>query len=192
MSPRFWTRPEDRVVRVSALLRRQREQRRQLPVDHLHGQRRQRDERQRQVDREHGAGDELVGVGHAPRRLARLLGEVGDGLHPRVGEHRDRDREREVRPGGRDAPVDVVDEDRGAEDEEHAEQDEQHLGREVEHREDDRELRRLLDADDVERDEDHDHDRRRRRCPTGSSSAAPRRSRGSAARRTPTSATVTT
>ena len=46
----------------------------------------------------------------------------------------------------------------GAEDEEEAEQDEQHLRREVEHREHDRELRRLLDADDVERDEDHDHD----------------------------------
>ena len=150
--------PEDRIVGVPALLRRQREQRRQLAVDHLHRQRRQRHERQRQVDREDGARDELVGVGNAPRRLARLLGQVGDGLHPRVGEHRDRHREREVRPGRRDAPVDVVDEDRGAEDEEHAEQHEEHLRREVEHREHDRELRRLLDADDVERDEDHDHD----------------------------------
>ena len=45
--------PEDRVVRVAALLRRQREQRRVLAVDQLHGQRRERDGGEREVDREH-------------------------------------------------------------------------------------------------------------------------------------------
>jgi hypothetical protein len=54
--------------------------------------------------------------------------------------------------------VNVVDEDLRAEDEHEPERDEQHLGREVDDRERDRELRRLLDADDVEDDEDHDHD----------------------------------
>ncbi len=54
--------------------------------------------------------------------------------------------------------MDVVDEDLGAEDEHEAERDEQHLRREVEHRQRDRELGRLLDADDVEHDEEHDHD----------------------------------
>ena len=43
---------EDRVVRVAALLRRQREQRRQLAADLDHGQGRERHEREREVDRE--------------------------------------------------------------------------------------------------------------------------------------------
>ena len=130
-----------------------------LPVDHLHGKGRERDQRKRQVDREDGGCNELVGIRHGPRRLACLLGEVGDRLHARVREHRDRHGEREVRPGGGDAPVDVVDEDRRAEDEEEAEEDEQDLCGEIEDRQHDRELRRLLDADDVQRHEDDDHPR---------------------------------
>ena len=149
---------EDRIVRVAALLRRQRQQGRQLAADLDHRQRRERDQRQREVDREDRERHEPVGVGNVLDRVAHLLGEVGDGLHPRVRKHRHRDRDREVPPGRRDAPVDVVDEDLRAEDEHEAERDEQHLRREVDHRERDRQPRRLLDADDVEHDERDDDD----------------------------------
>ena len=71
--------------------------------------------------------------------------------------------------------MDVRDEDVRGEDEDEAEQDEQHLGPEVDDREDDVELRRLLDADDVDDDEDGDHDDRRRRCPTGSVRSGPQK-----------------
>ena len=150
---------EDGVVRVPALLRGERQQRRQLPVDLLDGQRGERDEREREVDREHRPGDELVRGRDRAHRVAGLLGEVGDGLDAGVREHRDRDRDREVRPRRRDAPVDVLDERLGAEDEREADDDEQELRREVDHRERDREPRRLLHADDVQRDEHDDHDR---------------------------------
>ncbi len=150
---------ENRIVGEPALLGGQCEQRRQLPVDLLHRQCRQRDERQGQVDRKDGPRDELVGIRHAASRLTCLLRKVGDGLHPRIGEHCDRHGDREVRPGRRDAPVDVVDEDRRTEHEEEPEEHEEHLRREIDHREDDRELRGLLDTDDVETHENRDHDR---------------------------------
>ena len=149
---------EDRIVGVAALLRRQRQQRRQLAADLDHRQRRERDQRQREVDREHRHRDELVRVGDVLDRIAHLLGKVGDGLHPPCTRASPPDRDREVPPGRGDAPVDVVDQDLRAEDEHEAECDEQHLGREVDHRERDREPRRLLDADDVEDDERDDHD----------------------------------
>ena len=149
---------EDRIVRVAPLLRRQRQQRRQLAADLDHRQRRERDQRQREIDREDRQRDELVGVRDVLDRVPDLLGEVRHGLDPRVGEHRHRDRDRKVPPRRRDAEVDVVDEDLGAEDEHEAERDEQHLGREVDHRERDREARRLLNADDVEDDEGDDDD----------------------------------
>ena len=151
--------PEDRVVREPALLGRQREQRRVLPVDQLHGQRRQGDGRQGEVDREDGERDELVRVRHGAHRVARLLGEVRDRLDPRVGEHRDRDRDREARPRRRHPPVDVRGQRLRAQHEGEAQDHEQHLGREVDHREADRELRRLRHPDDVERHERDDHDR---------------------------------
>ena len=56
---------EDRVVRVAALLRRQPERRLVLAVDELDRHRRERDPRQREVDREDGDRHELVGVRHA-------------------------------------------------------------------------------------------------------------------------------
>ena len=92
--------------------RRQPEQRRSSPSVLLHRQRGERDQRQREVDREDGARDQLDRTRDVSRRVARLLGEVRDGLDAGVGDHRDRDREREVRPRRRDAPVDV----RGADD----------------------------------------------------------------------------
>ena len=131
----------------------------ELAVDHRHGKRGERDQREREVDREDRTCDELVRVRHGPDRVARLLGEIRDGLDTRVREHRDRDRDREVRPRGRDAPVDVVDEDLRAEDEREADDHEQDLRREVDDCERDRELRRLLHADHVQRDEHDDHDR---------------------------------
>ena len=73
---------QDRVVGVPALLRRQRQERRQLAADLDHGQRRQRDERQREVDREDRERHELVGVGDVLDRVAHLLGEVGEWSTP--------------------------------------------------------------------------------------------------------------
>ena len=78
---------------------------------------------------------------------------------PGVGEHCDRDRDREVRPRRRDSPLDVLDERLRAEDERETHDDEDDLGREVDDRERDRELRGLLHADDVQRDEHDDDDR---------------------------------
>ena len=159
---------ENRVVRITALLGRKREQGRELAVDHRHGERRERDERQREVDREDRSRDELVRVRHGASRIAGLLGEIGDGLDAGVGEHRHGNRDREVRPGRRDAPVHVVDEHVGAEHERETDDHEQDLRGEVHDGQRDRQLRRLLHADDVQRDENDDDDRRRRRCPTGS------------------------
>ncbi len=62
-------------------------------------------------------------------------------------------------PRGRDSPVDVVDEHLGAEHEGEPEEHEQHLRPEVDHGEHDRELGRLGDADEVQRDEHDDHGR---------------------------------
>ena len=149
---------QDRVVRVAALLRRQRQQRRQLAVDQLHRQGGERDQRQREVDREDRVRDEPVGARDVPNRVTHLLGEVRDGLHSRVRQHRHRHRDRQVRPRRRHAPVDVVGEDLRAEDEHEAERDEQDLRRKVDHGERDREPRRLLDADDVQDDQQRDHD----------------------------------
>ena len=62
-----------------------------------HRQRRERDQRQREVDREDGDRDQTrSSFGIVRTRVARLLGEVRDGLDPRVGDHPDRDREQEA------------------------------------------------------------------------------------------------
>ena len=158
MEPEVVDDPENRVVRVPALLRREPEKRRELAVDPLDGHRGEGDEREGQVDREHRDRDELDRTRNRARRLARLFREIRDGLDPGVREHRDRDRDREVRPRRGDAPVDVVDEHLRAEHQHRPHQDEQHLRREVDDREDHGEPRGLLDADDVQRDERDDHD----------------------------------
>ncbi len=120
---------------------------------------RERDERQGEIDREDRGRDQLVGVRDVARRVPHLLRQVGNGLHARVGEHRHGDRQRELAPGGGDAPADVAREDVRAEDEDEPDHDEERLGGEVDDRQDDVELRRLLDAHDVDRHED-DHDDR--------------------------------
>ena len=55
--------------------------------------------------------------------------------------------------------MDVVRDDLGTEDEREADSDEKDLRREVDDRERDGQLRRLLNTDDVQRDQDDDHDR---------------------------------
>ena len=112
--------------------------------------RRERDDRDQQVEAEHGDHGEADAARDRPRRVAGLLGHVRDRLDPGVGDHPDRDAEREVAPGRGDAEVDVVDQDLRAEDEDDADPDQDDLGREVGDREDQVELRRLLRAADVE------------------------------------------
>ena len=134
----------------------------ELRAEHRHpvvdGHRREGDQRQREVDGEDRDRDHEDRARDGTDRVARLLREVGDGLDPRVGDHRDRDREQEVAPGRRRPEVDVVGERVRAENENEAEQDEQHLRREVDRGETDVDLRRLLNPDDVESDEDDDDD----------------------------------
>ena len=120
--------------------------------------RRQRDPRQGEVDREHGDGHPRDRARDVLRRVACLLCEIRDGLDPRVRDHRDRNREREVRPGRRDAEVDVRAEAVRAEDQREPDSDQKQLRGEVDQREEDVESRSLLDPDDVDRDEDDDHD----------------------------------
>ena len=146
---------EHRIGFEAALRRRKAEQRPVVP----YRQRHQRDRRQREVDREDRARDELVRAWHVSRRVPRLLGEVGDRLHPRVRDHRDRDPEEELAPGRRDAEVDVADQDVRVEDQRGPDQHEQELRREVEDGEDDVEPCRLPQPEDVQRDEDRDHRR---------------------------------
>ncbi len=151
---------EDRIVREAALLRGQAEVRDPVAVGVLvDRQRRERDERQREVDREDGARDELVRLRDVAGRVARLFGEVRHRLDAGVREHRDRDRDEELAPRRCDAELDVVDEDLRAEDQDEADDHEKRLRREVDHREQDVQVRGLLDADDVDPDEEDDHDR---------------------------------
>ena len=126
-------------------------------LDHRH--RREGDDRDQQVegkDRDHHQAD-------AARdrfgRVLGLLGHVGDRLDAGVGDHPDRDAEREVAPGRGDAEVDVVDQDLRAEDEDEADPDQHDLGRKVGDGEDQVELRRLLGAADVDQGEGDDQHR---------------------------------
>jgi hypothetical protein len=148
--------PEHGVVLVAALLGRQREERGLLAVDLLDRQRRERDGRECEEDREHRDRRHQVGARDVADRVARLLGEIRGGLDPGVRDHPDRDREEEVSPGGRRAPLDVLDEDLGAEHEHEADQDEEELRREVDDRERHVQRRGLADPDDVQPDEHED------------------------------------
>ena len=151
---------EDRVVREPALLGRKPEERHPVAVALLVDREgRERDQRQREVDGEDRGCDQLVGVGNVARRITHLFREIGDRLHPRIGQHGYRDRDGEVVPGRGDAPVHVALQDLRAENEDEADNDEQRLGGEVDDRQEDVHSRRLLDADDVDRDEHDDDDR---------------------------------
>ena len=72
-----------------------------------------------------------------PARLAGLLGEVGDRLEARVGEHRQRQGEGEVVPGRRHPEVGALRERIRGEEQCEAENHEQQLGRQVEPGDDD-------------------------------------------------------
>ncbi len=68
------------------------------------------------------------------RRVARLLGEVRDGLDSRVRDHRDRDREQEVAPASARRPQCTFSGRMlGLKTSTKPEQDEEDLGREVDH-----------------------------------------------------------
>ena len=58
-----------------------------------HGQRHDRDQRDPGEDPKNGHQDVVDGPRHVATGIARLLGHVRDGLDPRVGHHRDRQRE---------------------------------------------------------------------------------------------------
>ena len=144
---------EDRIAGVAALVLRQAEQRLVLAgaLVERHRQRRQRDGRQREVDREDGEPDAADRGRDRLGLVLGLLGEVRDRLDAGVGDHAERDREQEVRPRRRDAEMDVVDERRGTEHEHDADDHEQQLGHEVDDRERDVQAGGLLDAAHVDR-----------------------------------------
>ena len=121
--------------------------------------RRERDDRDQQVEAEHRGDDEPGGPRDRLRGVLGLLGHVGDRLDPGVGDHPDRDPEREVAPGRGDAEVDVVDQDLRAEHQDDADPDQHDLGGEVGDREDQVEFRRLLGAADVDQGEGADQHR---------------------------------
>ncbi len=121
-------------------------------------QRRERDDRDAGVDREHGEHDEVHGLRHLPARIGGLLGHVRDRLDARVGEHRQRQREDQFLPARHAAEVHLVDQQRRVEDERKAEADEQDLGAEVDDREHEVELGRLAEPADVQPGQQRDHD----------------------------------
>src|SRR5204863_4351364 len=77
----------------------------------LHGQRRQGDQREREVDGKDRSGYPTDRARDVARRITCFLGEVGDGFDPRVGDHRDRDGEKELSPRGRHSPMEIRGED---------------------------------------------------------------------------------
>ena len=103
---------EDRVAGVASLVLGEAEQRLVLAGLRvaLDRQRRQRDGRQREVDRVDGDPHAVDRLRDRPALVLGLLGHVRDRLDAGVGDHADRDRQDEVRPRRRLADVDVVDE----------------------------------------------------------------------------------
>ena len=126
-----------------------------IGLDRHRGQRRHGDA---EVDDEDRHQHEVDGAGYVTIRVRRLLRHVGDGLDARVGDRADRDAVDEVRPGGRHAEVDLLDQHLRRKQQHHADDHEEDLRAEVEQRQDDIEARRLLDAEDVERHQEEDRD----------------------------------
>ena len=151
---------EDRVAGVAAMRLARAEQRRVVPARlAVHGKRRQRDHRQRRVDREHREHHALDRARYRSRLVARLLRHVRDRLDPRVGDHPDRDRDQEVAPARRGAEVHVADQHVRRQHERDPDHHQQELRREVDHRQEDVQARSLFDADDVDdRQQRHDAD----------------------------------
>ncbi len=121
------------------------------------GQRREGDDRDAGVEAEHGDEDEVDRLRHLLAGIMGLLGHVGDGLDPGVGEHRDRNRKEQLRVARREAEMDLIDEHAGVEDEHRAEDDQRRLRQQVEDGEGDVEFGRLAEAADVDQGEQGDH-----------------------------------
>ena len=122
----------------------------------VHGQGGEGDHRDPGVDPEHRDQHQVDRFGHLLARIAGLLGHVGDGLDPGVGEHRDRDGEDQLREARRGPEVHLVDQHRGMEHQHRAEPDQGNLGEEVEHRKADVQVGRLTQPADVDQGEDRD------------------------------------
>ena len=99
----------------------------------LDGERRQPDDRDRDVERDDDADRAQQAAPDVDAGTARLLREVGNRLEPRVREHRERQREREVRPAGLGADRHPFRQRVGREQEREPEHDDEDLGHEVEH-----------------------------------------------------------
>ncbi len=150
-----------------------------------HRQRGQRDDRDAGVHAEHGDQHEVDGLGYVVAGVLGLLGHVGDRLDPGVGDHRDRQREDQLRPGRRHSEMDLVDEQRRVQDEHEPEPDQQDLRAEVGDGEEQVEFGRLAETADVQRGEQHDRDQPADDVARVVGEAAGRTRRGSGARRTP-------
>ena len=122
------------------------------------GQRGERDDRDARIDAEDREEHHVDRLGHVAPGVLRLLGHVRDLLDAGVGDHRDREREDELRPRGRRTQVHLVHEQRGIEHEHGADDDEQHLRGQVDDGEDEVELGRLAQPADVQRREQGDGD----------------------------------
>ena len=97
----------------------------------------ERHEGDRHVDHDDEADPGEEAARQVPPRLAGLLGEIGDGLEARVGEHRERQREDDLVPARVRPDRDAVGQRFAGEEEREAEHDEHQLRREVEHRDED-------------------------------------------------------
>jgi hypothetical protein len=123
-----------------------------------HRQRRQRHHRHAGVHAQHRNQDVVDRARHVPARVARLFGHVRDGLDPGVREHRERQREDQVRVARRRAQMNLVDEQGRVQHKHDADTDDQDLRGEVEQGEDEIEVGRLADPPDVQPREQRDHD----------------------------------
>ncbi len=171
--------PDDRVVREAAVLRPDAEQRAALAVLALDRQRRQRDQRQGEVDREDGDHHALDRRRDRVVRVARLAGHVRDRLDARVRDGADRDRQQELGQGRRLAEErQVVDEDPRVEDQRDAEAHDRQLAAEVDHGEDEVDADRVLDAAHVDECQQRDDDRRQHDVPRRLLEAFPREAPG--------------
>ena len=127
----------------------------------LDRERREPDDRDQHVDHDHRAERAEEAARQVAARLAGLLGEVRDRLEPRVGEHRERQREGELVPGRRGADRDPVRQQVAGEEEAEAEHDEHQLGDEVDDRDGEPDPVEARPADEPDRrDPGDDPDRR--------------------------------
>jgi hypothetical protein len=123
-----------------------------------HGQCRQRHHGDAGVHGENGDDHEVDRLGDLRAGVPGLLGHVGDRLDAGVGEHRQRQREDQLAPAGRDAEVHLVDQQRGVEHQEHAHGHQQHLRAQIHDREDEVELGGLPQSADVQHRQRGHHD----------------------------------